>query len=149
MSEVKSLLASKKALEREIRNKQKEKLYALLDGVTVDEGYRLEEITSKVLEKAYVTEKDKRKVYMLLTSIRRESDGCLAYRNKKYGWADDKETIDSYRLANIHNGLKKVRYNIDLLPKNYKAIGVRSNPMKMIESNIKQFGVELKEVESQ
>ena len=132
---------AKKALENELKAKQKRRLLEVLNDNDVDNGFTLPELAGKVLDKNYVSEADKKEVYQILTAIRKDTNECLAFRNGKYGWAKDKETIDLYRLANISNGLKKVKSNINKLPKNYAAIGIQDSPYPLINAKVKEFGV--------
>ena len=95
------------------------------------------------MNKNYITENDKKEVYQIIVSIRKDTDNCLAFRNGRYGWAKTKEDVDTYRTTNITNGLKKVKSNINKLPKNYEALGITENPNLMINTKIKEFGVRL------
>ena len=147
--EIKEIRKAKKMLDHKLKAKLKERLLEILGDNDVDNGFTLVELSGGVLNKKHITENDKKEVYHIITSIRKDTDNCLAFRNGRYGWAKDKETVDIYRLTNIENGLKKVKSNMKKIPKNYIALGITDNPYPMINSKVKEFGVKLIEHNNQ
>lgn len=140
-NEIKKIMKARKMLDHQLKAKLKERLLEVIGDNDVDHGFTLTELSGKVLEKAYVSNADTQEVYKIITAIRNDTNECLAFRNGKYGWAKDKETVDIYRLTNIENGLKKVKSNVNKLPKNYKALGIKDNPFLMLNSKVKEFGI--------
>lgn len=139
--EIKKIMKQKKMLNYELKTKLKERVVEVLGNKSVENGCSLIEMTGEVLNKTYVSGDDKKLIYQMIISVRKDTDKCLAYRNGKYGWAKTKEDIDVYRIHNVVNGLQKIKSNIIGLPKNYKAIGIKDNPYSMLNSKVREYGI--------
>jgi hypothetical protein len=140
---INELRSAKKLAEMQLKQELKKKLVKVLDGVTLDLGFSLEEIASKVLGKQFASEKNKRAIYDILLEVRYDSDMCLAFKNGKYGWATTQEDIERYRLRNFANGITKATYNIVQTPKNLKAIGINNVPDWIVLAGQKMSEVKL------
>jgi hypothetical protein len=141
--QLKELVDKKRQLEEKIMGNLKRKLLKIFDDKAVSEGFTIKELASLLFEKSYVSTQDTKLTYKLIGVVRKETDFCLAYSNKRYGWAKDKETIDNYRISNIENGLRKIKSNLTKFPINYKAIGLKPEIPQLTYNKVKEFGLEI------
>lgn len=142
MSELKQLRRKRIALNRKIRERMVNDLIAMMDA---EEWPNKEEMAAKLFGKKIPTDADMNEAYRCIQQIRRiceDSDEAqlLVCRNNRYGWAEDKETIDSYTEKNVRNGLRKIERNRRRLPKNYRAIGVDDDGGSLIGRTLGDFG---------
>ena len=144
---LKKIIKSRKMLDKEYKMTLVNTIQIVLtdDVERNGNGYGIEELSSIVLNKNYTSLKDRKTVYECITILRKIQPKCIRCKNGKYGYALTKEEIDAYVLSNIHNGILKVKHNINKIRDNYLAIGCKENTTSMIQENLKQNGLKLLE----
>jgi hypothetical protein len=135
------------ALARKIRETFKKEILKILDKHRGEENWlSIEEIARLSMNREAVSRNDIYNVYYAIQTIRKECEDedksklLVCNRNNRYGWAESKEEIDAYAMVNIENGLRKIKRNTSRLPKNYAALGIHSNPNRMIAGKLREFG---------
>ena len=64
--EIKEIRKAKKMLDHKLKAILKEKLLEILGDNDLDNGFTLVELSGRVLNKAYITENDKKEVYQII-----------------------------------------------------------------------------------
>jgi len=132
---------AKRKIEYALFEKKKERILELIDNRGLDDGATLKEIAIYMNNKPYASSDDIKEAYYIIDKhIRKSTNRCFGYSNKKYGWCKTEEEIVNYRLKGAGNGLAKAKSNFNKLPINFKAEGITSNPYPLFIEKARDFG---------
>ena len=139
MNELKKIRVLQKKYESKLQNRINEIFDKLVNKEIDTNAFDLKELTSRVLIKPYITDKEKRLIYKLIQNYRKEEKPDLICKKRLYGFAQTIEEMEynaRNRIQKSIGGLTSVKKTIN---ETTKRLGISYNTINLIENKVTEL----------